>query len=326
MPDHVPDAVKQERIERLVDVTQRIAAERNAERVGRIEDVLVEGPSRVDAGLLRGRTRRNTTVNFTGDARCRFERPCRSDRVDVDHLAGSPARARRRVGVGPLVVAIFGPTASGKTEVAAEVARRIPADLISADSMQVYDGLPILTAQPRVATRLVAIWPLEHEASVADYQQLAHAAIDDALAAAKIPVVVGGSGLYLRAALADLTLAPPPAVGVRERWERLYDRLGPARAHALLTERDPGPPPAPTQTTGDESSARSRCLTPKRRAPATTSGARPTGTRLCSSGSTCHATSSIDGSQREHARCSTRVSSVRSARRSEGSSRPPPAR
>jgi tRNA-2-methylthio-N6-dimethylallyladenosine synthase len=68
MPGHVSDGVKQERIERLVDAVQRIATERNAERVGRIEDVLVEGPSRIDAGLLRGRTRRNTTVNFTGDA------------------------------------------------------------------------------------------------------------------------------------------------------------------------------------------------------------------------------------------------------------------
>jgi tRNA-2-methylthio-N6-dimethylallyladenosine synthase len=69
LPDQVPDEVKRERIERLVDVVQRIAAERNAARVGRVEEVLVEGPSRTDVTLLRGRTRRNTTVNFTGDAR-----------------------------------------------------------------------------------------------------------------------------------------------------------------------------------------------------------------------------------------------------------------
>ena len=68
LPDQVPDAVKHERLERLVDVVQRIAAERNAERVGRVEEVLVEGPSRTDASLLRGRTRRNTTVNFAGAA------------------------------------------------------------------------------------------------------------------------------------------------------------------------------------------------------------------------------------------------------------------
>jgi tRNA-2-methylthio-N6-dimethylallyladenosine synthase len=69
MPDQLPDDVKRERIERLVDVVQRVAAKRNAERVGRVEEVLVEGPSRTDPTLLRGRTRRNTTVNFRGSAR-----------------------------------------------------------------------------------------------------------------------------------------------------------------------------------------------------------------------------------------------------------------
>ena len=68
MPDQVPDAVKHERLERLVEVVQRIAADRNADRVGRVEEVLVEGPSRTEASLLRGRTRRNTTVNFEGAA------------------------------------------------------------------------------------------------------------------------------------------------------------------------------------------------------------------------------------------------------------------
>ena len=64
----VPDEVKHERLERLVELVQRVAAERNAERIGRIEEVLVEGPSRTDPSLRRGRTRRNTTVNFTGPA------------------------------------------------------------------------------------------------------------------------------------------------------------------------------------------------------------------------------------------------------------------
>jgi tRNA-2-methylthio-N6-dimethylallyladenosine synthase len=68
MPDQVPEEVKHERLERLVDTVQRIAAERNAERVGGVEEVLVEGPSRTDPSLLRGRTRRNTTVNFVGSA------------------------------------------------------------------------------------------------------------------------------------------------------------------------------------------------------------------------------------------------------------------
>jgi tRNA-2-methylthio-N6-dimethylallyladenosine synthase len=68
LPDQVPDEVKHERLERLVEVVQRVAAERNAERVGGVEEVLVEGPSRTDPSLLRGRTRRNTTVNFAGAA------------------------------------------------------------------------------------------------------------------------------------------------------------------------------------------------------------------------------------------------------------------
>jgi tRNA-2-methylthio-N6-dimethylallyladenosine synthase len=68
MTDQIADEVKRERIERLVDLVQRIAASRNEERVGRVEEVLVEGPSRTDAAILRGRTRRNTTVNFAGDA------------------------------------------------------------------------------------------------------------------------------------------------------------------------------------------------------------------------------------------------------------------
>ena len=68
MPAQVPDEVKRERIERLVDVVQRVAAERNRQRVGGSEEVLVEGTSRTDPALLRGRTRRNTTVNFEGTA------------------------------------------------------------------------------------------------------------------------------------------------------------------------------------------------------------------------------------------------------------------
>jgi tRNA-2-methylthio-N6-dimethylallyladenosine synthase len=68
MADQVPDEVKAERIERLIEVVQVHAARRNGERVGRVEEVLVEGPSRTDPSTLRGRTRRNTTVNFSGDA------------------------------------------------------------------------------------------------------------------------------------------------------------------------------------------------------------------------------------------------------------------
>jgi tRNA dimethylallyltransferase len=105
--------------------------------------------------------------------------------------------------------------------------------------MQVYRGVPILTNQPERATVLVAVWPLDHEASVAEYQTLAHGAIDAAMAAGRTPVVVGGTGLYLRAALAELDLPPAPPPGLRERWERSYDEDGPVTTHALLAKRDP---------------------------------------------------------------------------------------
>jgi tRNA dimethylallyltransferase len=137
-----------------------------------------------------------------------------------------------------MVIAIFGPTASGKSAVAEEIASIAPADVISADSMQVYRGLPILTNQPATPTRLVAIWPLDHESSVGEYQRLAHAAIDASLSAGRIPVVVGGTGLYLRAALADLDLPPAPRPGARAHWERVYDRLGGTDAHEALAARD----------------------------------------------------------------------------------------
>ena len=139
----------------------------------------------------------------------------------------------------PLVVAIFGPTASGKTDVAQAIADRSPARLISADAMQVYRGLPILTNQSDRRTELVGIWELDHETSVGEYAELAHVSIDQALSEGSIPIVVGGTGLYLRAALVELDLPPAPEPGVRERWEREYDRLGAEAAHDLLAERDP---------------------------------------------------------------------------------------
>jgi tRNA dimethylallyltransferase len=138
-----------------------------------------------------------------------------------------------------MVIAIFGPTASGKTAVAQAIADAVPSEVVSADSMQVYQGLPILTNQPDRPTALVGIWPLDHEGSVAEFQRLAHEAVDGALSQGRTPIVVGGTGLYLRAALADLELPPAPPSGARDRWERLYDRLGPGTAHAALAERDP---------------------------------------------------------------------------------------
>ncbi len=139
----------------------------------------------------------------------------------------------------PSVIAIFGPTASGKTAVAEAVADRIGGEVVSADSMQAYQGLPILTAQPERPTLLVGIWPLSHEGSVAEYAERAHAAIDELLAAGGTPVVAGGTGLYLRAALAELGLPPAPPPELRSHWEELYDRLGAERALQVLVERDP---------------------------------------------------------------------------------------
>jgi tRNA-2-methylthio-N6-dimethylallyladenosine synthase len=89
MPDQVPDDVKRDRIERLVELVQHIAAERNASRIGGVEEVLVEGPSRTDPSVLRGRTRRNTTVNFAGDAAPGELVDVRIDRATSTTLGGT---------------------------------------------------------------------------------------------------------------------------------------------------------------------------------------------------------------------------------------------
>jgi tRNA dimethylallyltransferase len=143
------------------------------------------------------------------------------------------------------VVAIFGPTASGKSAVALELAGRIGGEIVSCDAMQLYRGLPILTNQPdaadaaRVPHHLVAVWGTDHAGSVAEYAELAHAAVDDILARGRTPIVCGGSGLYLRAALADMPLPPQVPDADRARFERLYDGEGAAAAHARLVAADP---------------------------------------------------------------------------------------
>lgn len=139
-----------------------------------------------------------------------------------------PARARSALG-------LFGPTASGKSIVAGVLRERIGATVISADSAALYDELPVITAAPSYPAALVGVVPLTEDVSVGAYQRLAHAAID----AADLPLIVGGTGLYFRAALSALELPPPPAPGRREHWQQEVDRLGPEAAHALLAERDP---------------------------------------------------------------------------------------
>jgi tRNA dimethylallyltransferase len=136
------------------------------------------------------------------------------------------------------VIGLYGPTASGKSDVAAAVAELISAEVVSADAMQVYRDLPILTNRSPHPERLVGIWPLSHVASVGEYAPLAHGAIDEILAAGRTPLVVGGTGLYFRAALAELALPPAPAPAARERWERLYDEKGAKAAHARLADLD----------------------------------------------------------------------------------------
>ena len=142
------------------------------------------------------------------------------------------------------MIAIFGPTASGKSAVALELAGLVGGEIVSSDAMQLYRGLPILTNQPTAADRervphhLVGVWELSHDGSVAEYAEMAHAAVDDVIRRGRVPIVCGGSGLYLRAALADMPLPPQAPSGVRTTAERLYDERGPAGAHATLAAVD----------------------------------------------------------------------------------------
>jgi len=137
----------------------------------------------------------------------------------------------------PEVLAVFGPTASGKSEVAGALADRLATEVVSADALQVYRGLPILTNQSARPTRLVAIRDLTETMSVGEYAQLARAAVDELVREHGTAVVAGGTGLYLRAAVAELELPPKVEATARERWERVYD-ADPLAAHARLAELD----------------------------------------------------------------------------------------
>lgn len=148
------------------------------------------------------------------------------------------------------VIAIFGPTGVGKTAVALALARRLRAGgrhpvAVSADALQVYQGLQTLTGvaapaeQHELEHRLVSFLPVDASFSAGQYAELAHAEIDTALAEGRLPIVVGGTGLYLRAALCELNLRPPPAEGVRERLNVELERYGAPRLHARLSARAP---------------------------------------------------------------------------------------
>lgn len=137
------------------------------------------------------------------------------------------------------IVAIYGPTASGKTAVAGCLRERLGAEVVSADSAALYRGLAILSAAPAYPARLIGVVDPAEDVSAGAYQRLAHAAIDEIAASGRTAIVAGGTGLYLRAALSSLELPPPPARGARERWDAAYGDLGPEGAHALLAEGDP---------------------------------------------------------------------------------------
>jgi tRNA dimethylallyltransferase len=147
------------------------------------------------------------------------------------------------------IIALFGPTGVGKTNVALALAELLQARgeqcpvAVSADALQVYKGLETLTGvaspadQAKLEHRLVSFLPLDATFSVGQYAELAHAEIDGLLAAGRRPLVVGGTGLYLRAALTELNLRPPPPEGARERWTAALEREGAPALHALLTRR-----------------------------------------------------------------------------------------
>jgi tRNA dimethylallyltransferase len=146
------------------------------------------------------------------------------------------------------VIAIFGPTGVGKTSAAVELAERLRERgedpvAISADALQVYRGLEILTAvasaeeQRALEHRLVSFVPLTESFSAGQFAALAHHEIDSALAAGRRPIVVGGTGLYLQAALTNLELRPPPPPNVRERIRAELERRGPQELHDELAAR-----------------------------------------------------------------------------------------
>ncbi len=146
--------------------------------------------------------------------------------------------------MGTHVIAVVGATATGKSGLGTGLARALGGEVVNADSMQLYQGMDIGTAKEPAAARqgvphhLLDIWPVTRTANVADYQHLARAVIDDIIARGRLPVLVGGSGLYVRAALEDLNF-PGTDQGVRDRLEGELNRAGAAALHARLAALDP---------------------------------------------------------------------------------------
>jgi tRNA dimethylallyltransferase len=144
----------------------------------------------------------------------------------------------------PLVIAVVGPTAAGKTELSLRLAQSVGGEVINADSMQLYRGMDIGTAKlapsqrAGVSHHLLDIWDVSLPASVSEYQLLARSAIEGILARGRIPILVGGSGLYVRAAIDNLEF-PGTDPQLRERLEGELATAGPAALHARLAGIDP---------------------------------------------------------------------------------------
>jgi len=142
------------------------------------------------------------------------------------------------------VVAVVGPTATGKTTLAVALAHRLGGEVVNADSMQLYRGMDIGTAKPDAAERdgvphhLLDVWHVRQTASVAEYRRLARAEIDRLRAAGAVPLLVGGSGLYLRAVLDELDF-PGTDPALRARLEAELAEAGAAALHARLARVDP---------------------------------------------------------------------------------------
>jgi tRNA dimethylallyltransferase len=142
------------------------------------------------------------------------------------------------------VIAVVGPTAAGKSDLALGLARALGGEIVNADSMQLYAGMDIGTAKLTAAQRqgvphhLLDIWDVRRTANVADYQRLAREVIAGIQGRGLVPVLVGGSGLYIRAALDDLDF-PGTDPQVRERLEAELAEGGPGPLHARLAAADP---------------------------------------------------------------------------------------
>ncbi len=142
------------------------------------------------------------------------------------------------------VVAVVGPTGAGKSALALDLALELGGEIINADSMQLYRGMDIGTAKVPTAERrgirhhLLDVWDVTHAADVAAYQRLARAVVDELVGRGVVAVLVGGSGLYIRAALDALDF-PGTDPALRARLEAELAEVGPNRLHARLAQRDP---------------------------------------------------------------------------------------